>query len=61
MGYDILTANEWGFCEAKPHISTRYPHSFASGAPTDFYTKQEAQAAIHHAEEIIEFCRDQIG
>lgn len=45
----------------KHYIPTRYPSGFASGAPTDFYTKQEAQAAIGHAEAILEFCRDQIG
>ena len=45
----------------KHYIPTRYPNGFASGAPTDFYTRQEAQTAIHHAEEILEFCRRQIG
>jgi HEPN domain-containing protein len=45
----------------KHYIPTRYPNGFASGAPTDFYTQQEAQAAIHYSEEIVEFCRSQIG
>ena len=45
----------------KHYIPTRYPNGFASGAPTDFYTEEEAHAAIHHAEAILEFCRDQIG
>ena len=44
----------------KHYIPTRYPNGFDSGAPTDFYTKEEAQNAIQHAEEIIEFCRRQI-
>ncbi len=44
----------------KHYIPTRYPNSFESGAPTDFYTEKEAEDAIQHAEEIIEFCRDQI-
>ena len=45
----------------KHYIPTRYPNGFASGAPTDFYTHQEAVNAIQHAEAIIEFCRDQIS
>jgi HEPN domain-containing protein len=45
----------------KHYIPTRYPNGFASGAPTDFYTKEEAQNAIRNAEAILEFCRDQIG
>jgi HEPN domain-containing protein len=45
----------------KHYIPTRYPNGFDSGAPTDFYTREEAQAAIKCAEEIIEFCRHQIG
>lgn len=45
----------------KHYIPTRYPNGFASGAPTDFYTQEEAQDAIRHAEAIVEFCRGQIG
>ncbi len=45
----------------KHYIPTRYPNSFDSGAPTDFYTKMEAQSAIQYAEAILEFCRHQIG
>jgi len=45
----------------KHYIPTRYPNGFASGAPTDFYTEEEARNAIQHAEAILEFCRDQIG
>jgi HEPN domain-containing protein len=44
----------------KHYIPTRYPNGFDSGAPTDFYTKEEARVAVGYAEEIIEFCRDQI-
>ena len=44
----------------KHYILTRYPNGFASGAPTDFYTEEEAQYAIQCAEEISEFCGDQI-
>jgi HEPN domain-containing protein len=45
----------------KHYIPTRYPNGFASGAPTDFYTEEEARNAIRNAEAILEFCRDQIG
>ena len=45
----------------KHYIPTRYPNGFDSGAPTDFYTEEEARIAVRHAEAILEFCRDQIG
>ncbi len=45
----------------KHYIPTRYPNGFDSGAPTDFYTEEEAQKAIQCAEAIIEFCRNQIS
>jgi HEPN domain-containing protein len=44
----------------KYYIPTRYPNGFESGAPTDFYTSEEARNAIQQAEEILEFCRHQI-
>lgn len=44
----------------KHYIPTRYPNGFESGAPTDFYTQDEAQTAIKYAEAILEFCRHQI-
>lgn len=44
----------------KYYIPTVYPNGFESGAPTDFYTEVEATLAIGYAEEIIEFCRNQI-
>jgi len=45
----------------KYYIPTRYPNGFDSGAPTDFYTESEALQAIRLAEEILEFCSDQIN
>ncbi|MDA2934930.1 HEPN domain-containing protein [Acidobacteria bacterium AH-259-D05] len=45
----------------KHYIPSRYPNSFESGAPTDFYTREEAERAIRDASEIIKFCRRQIG
>ncbi len=44
----------------KHYILTRYPNGFDSGAPTDFYTRQEGETAIACAQKIIEYCRDQI-
>jgi HEPN domain-containing protein len=44
----------------KYYIPTRYPNGFESGAPVDYYTREEAQSAIQQAEAIIEFCRYQI-
>jgi HEPN domain-containing protein len=44
----------------KFYIPTRYPNGFDFGAPTDFYTEEEAQNAIKHAEAILEFCRDSL-
>jgi HEPN domain-containing protein len=45
----------------KHYIPTRYPNGFERGAPTDFYTHDEAARAILQAEALIEFCRRQIG
>ena len=45
----------------KHYIPTRYPNGFDSGAPTDFYTKEEAEKAIECAKEILEFCNHQIS
>ena len=45
----------------KHYIPTRYPNGFDSGAPTDFYTQEEAEKAIECAKEILEFCRHKIN
>jgi len=45
----------------KHYIPTRYPNGFDSGAPTDFYTAQDAENAIVCAEALVDFCRGQIG
>jgi HEPN domain-containing protein len=44
----------------KHYIPTRYPNGFERGAPTDFYTREEAARAIAQAERILEFCRRQV-
>ena len=43
------------------NLPTRYPNGFDAGAPTDFYTADEAADAVDDAEAILDFCRDQIG
>ena len=40
----------------KHYIPTRYPNGLERGAPTEFYTKQEADDAIRYSEAIIQFC-----
>ncbi len=45
----------------KLYILPRYPNGFESGAPGDFYTRAEAEAAIVDAHAIIEFCRRAIS
>jgi len=42
------------------YIPARYPNSHAEGAPLDYYTKMDAERAVKHAEEIVEFCRSKI-
>jgi len=44
----------------KHYIPARYPNGFERGAPTDFYTRAEAERAIANAEAILEHCRRQI-
>ena len=41
----------------KLYIPTRYPNGLAGGAPTDFYTKPEAERAIADAEAVLAVCR----
>jgi HEPN domain-containing protein len=45
----------------KYYIPTRYPNSFDSGAPADFYNSGEAQSAIQQAEANLEFFRPQFN
>ena len=40
----------------KHYIPTRYPNGLERGAPTEFYTEQEADDAIRYSEAIIQFC-----
>lgn len=40
----------------KHYIPTRYPNGLAQGAPTEFYTRQEADDAIRYSEAVLQFC-----
>ncbi|BBM70904.1 hypothetical protein RmaAA213_27500 [Rhodothermus marinus] len=39
----------------KLYIPTRYPNGLLEGAPTEFFTRQEAEHAIRCAEAILRF------
>lgn len=41
----------------KLYVPTRYPNGLARGAPTDFYTRPEAERAIADAEVVLAVCR----
>jgi HEPN domain-containing protein len=43
------------------YIPTRYPNSFAQGAPKDYFTKRDAEEAINCARNIIAFCERYIS
>lgn len=45
----------------KHYIPSRYPNGFDTGAPTDYYTEDEAEAAIADGVRILEYCRDSLG
>ncbi len=40
----------------KHYIPSRYPNGFASGAPVDYYVKDDAEGAIQDADKILRFC-----
>jgi HEPN domain-containing protein len=44
----------------KHYIPTRYPDSFSTGIPKDFFTLDDAQRAISDARKIIEFVKEKI-
>lgn len=45
----------------KHYIPTRYPNGFDAGAPTDYYTRSEAETALEDARALLEFCRGAMG
>ena len=44
----------------KHYIPARYTNGFDSGAPTDMYTRGEAETAIRIAGDIIAFCQNHL-
>lgn len=42
------------------YIPSRYPNAFASGSPSDHYTRKMAEEAVRNAEKILEYCRSKI-
>ncbi len=45
----------------KHYIPARYPNSFDSGAPSDYYTIKDAEQAVIDAESIIRYCQDNLA
>lgn len=45
----------------KFYIPTRYPNGLVEGAPTEFYTREEAEHALACATEILRFCESHLG
>lgn len=45
----------------KHYIASRYPDSYPTGAPFQYYTKAEAERSIQYADEIIRFCENKIS
>lgn len=45
----------------KLYIPTRYPNSLVEGAPSEFYTREEAERALRCAEAILRFCERLLG
>ena len=43
------------------YIPARDPNGFESGAPMDFFTKEQAEDAVRRAGRIIEWCEDLQG
>ena len=42
----------------KYYVPTRYPNSFETGSPYEYFTREEAEKAILHSREIIRFCKN---
>jgi HEPN domain-containing protein len=55
---EVIKAGKW---LDKHYITARNPNGFASGAPEDYYIKNDAQNAIDHAKKIYKFCKNQIS
>ena len=62
---DALRPDERGIDDAmldrgraldKLYVPTRYPNGLPAGAPTDYYTRAEAERAIADAEAVLAWC-----
>ncbi|MFQ6132649.1 MAG: HEPN domain-containing protein [Armatimonadota bacterium] len=42
------------------YIPARYPNGFEAGTPADYYTADDAEDAIGHAQQVIEFCQQHL-
>jgi len=40
------------------YVPTRYPNGFESGAPMEFFTKEQAADAVRRADKIIRWCEN---
>lgn len=45
----------------KHYIPTRYPNGLEQGAPTEFYTRKEAEDAISYSQKILRFSDHLLG
>jgi HEPN domain-containing protein len=43
------------------YLPTRYPNGHPAGAPGEHYGQMQSDEAIHHAGQIVEFCRLQMA
>jgi len=44
----------------RAYIPSRYPNSFPSGIPRDYYDEHTSRELVGYARQILEFCRSQI-
>ena len=59
LSVDVLLPNDIsdaGKKLDKHYIPSRYPNGFVSGAPGDYYLREDAEKAIEDARKIIRFC-----
>lgn len=53
---DLKTAEEL-IEDDKYYVPTRYPNSFESGSPYEYFTRRDAENGIVCSRRIIEFCK----
>lgn len=42
------------------YLQSRYVNAFHTGAPVDYYRKEDAEKALREAEEVAEYCRREV-